>query len=160
MRKLAVLLILLLALLGACARPTSPPELEAEGLPALSPAPLGAGERLRVVATTTIVGDVVARVGGDAVQLTVLLPPGADPHTYEPTPADLTAVAGGARPLRQRAGAGGIPGAHAAERGRHPVVPVSAGIQPRLLEEHGRSTARNPTPTARLTRTSGWMCGM
>lgn len=54
---------------------------------------LGAGERLRVVATTTIVGDVVRAVGGDAIALTVLLPPGADPHAFEPTPQDVAAVA-------------------------------------------------------------------
>jgi ABC-type Zn uptake system ZnuABC Zn-binding protein ZnuA len=140
MRKLAVLLILLLALLGACARPTPPPEPEAEGLPALSPAPLGAGERLRVVATTTIVGDVVARVGGDAVQLTVLLPPGADPHTYEPTPADLTAVAGAHVLFVNGLGLEGFLERTLRNVGDIPVVPVSAGIQPRLLEEHGEES--------------------
>lgn len=46
-----------------------------------------------VVATTTIVGDVVAQVGGEAIALTVLLPPGADPHAFEPTPRDLARVA-------------------------------------------------------------------
>jgi ABC-type Zn uptake system ZnuABC Zn-binding protein ZnuA len=55
--------------------------------------PLREGERLRVVATTTIVGDVVRAVGGDAIALTVLLPVGADPHTFEPTPQDVAAVA-------------------------------------------------------------------
>jgi ABC-type Zn uptake system ZnuABC Zn-binding protein ZnuA len=135
-----ILLILLPALLGACARPTPPPEPEAEGLPALSPAPLGAGERLRVVATTTIVGDVVARVGGDAVQLTVLLPPGADPHTYEPTPADLTAVAGAHVLFVNGLGLEGFLERTLRNVGDIPVVPVSAGIQPRLLEEHGEES--------------------
>lgn len=51
-----------------------------------------AGERLRVVATTTIVGDVVRNVGGDAIDLTVMLPVGADPHGFEPAPADIAAV--------------------------------------------------------------------
>jgi zinc transport system substrate-binding protein len=31
----------------------------------------------------------VEAVGGEEVQVQVLLPPGADPHTYEPTPAEL-----------------------------------------------------------------------
>ena len=136
MRKFAFLLVLLLALLAGCARPTPPPEPEAEVLPALSPAPLGAGERLRVVATTTIVGDVVARVGGDAVQLTVLLPPGADPHTYEPTPADLTAVAGAHVLFVNGLGLEGFLERTLRNVGDVPVVSVSAGIQPRLLEEH------------------------
>ncbi|MGB9777330.1 MAG: metal ABC transporter solute-binding protein, Zn/Mn family, partial [Anaerolineae bacterium] len=84
-------------LLVACARPTPPPEAGPEHpapevLPTLTPVSLGAGEKLRVVATTTLVGDVVARVGGDAIDLTVLLPPGADPHTYEPRPEQLRAL--------------------------------------------------------------------
>ncbi len=49
--------------------------------------------RLRVVATTTIVGDVVRQIGGEAIALTVLLPPGADPHAFEPTPQDMARVA-------------------------------------------------------------------
>ncbi len=136
MRTFAVLLILLLTLLAACARPAPPPEPEAEVLPALSPAPRGAGERLRVVATTTIVGDVVARVGGDAIELTVLLPPGADPHTYEPTPADLTAVARAHVLFVNGLGLEGFLERTLRNVGDVPVVPVSAGIQPRLLEEH------------------------
>ena len=59
---------------------------------ALTPVPLEPGERLRVVATTTIVGDVVAQVGGEAIELTVLLRPGVDPHTYRPRPTDLAAI--------------------------------------------------------------------
>jgi len=49
--------------------------------------------RLQVVATTTFVGDVVAEVGGEAIDLTVMLAPGANPHAYEPTPRDIVAVA-------------------------------------------------------------------
>ncbi len=37
---------------------------------------------------TTIVGDIVEQVGGDHIQLTVLFPVGADPHTLEPRPQD------------------------------------------------------------------------
>jgi len=54
-----------------------------------SPAESG---RLKVVASTTIVGDVVAQVGGDLIALTVLFPPGADPHTFEPRPQDIAAL--------------------------------------------------------------------
>lgn len=51
-----------------------------------------ASERVRVVATTTIVGDVVKNVGGEQIDLVVLLPPGTDPHAFEPSPRDLTLV--------------------------------------------------------------------
>ncbi|MCK4961404.1 MAG: zinc ABC transporter substrate-binding protein [Anaerolineales bacterium] len=54
----------------------------------LSPTDLGEGESLRVAATTNIVADVVANIGGEAIELTTLIPLGADPHTYEPTPGD------------------------------------------------------------------------
>jgi len=49
--------------------------------------------KLKVVATTTIIGDIVANVGGDAINLTVLLPVGASPHAFQPTPKDVTIVA-------------------------------------------------------------------
>jgi len=51
------------------------------------------GEPLRVVATTSIMGDVVAQVGGEVINLKVLVGPGQDPHSYEPAARDLTAVA-------------------------------------------------------------------
>jgi ABC-type Zn uptake system ZnuABC Zn-binding protein ZnuA len=47
---------------------------------------------LQVVASTTIVGDVVARVGGNLINLTVLFPSGTDPHTFEPRPQDIAAI--------------------------------------------------------------------
>jgi ABC-type Zn uptake system ZnuABC Zn-binding protein ZnuA len=53
----------------------------------------GEGDRLRVVATTTQVADLAANVGGDRVQVTSLLKPGVDAHDYEPSPADLDAIA-------------------------------------------------------------------
>ena len=57
-----------------------------------SPTPSGAA-RLRVVATTTLVGDVVRQVGADFIDLQVLLPPGADPHSFEPAPQDAAKLA-------------------------------------------------------------------
>ena len=51
------------------------------------------GGRLRVVATTTQVADLAANVGGDRAQVTSLLKPGIDPHDYEPSPADIDAIA-------------------------------------------------------------------
>jgi ABC-type Zn uptake system ZnuABC Zn-binding protein ZnuA len=49
--------------------------------------------RLQVVATTSIVGDVVSQVGGDKIELQVLIPIGGDPHSFEPSPRDITAIA-------------------------------------------------------------------
>ena len=65
-------------------------------LPGLFASPAGeqpADDRVLVVATTNIVGDIVARVGGERISLSVLMPPGADPHTFQPTPRDARLVA-------------------------------------------------------------------
>jgi zinc/manganese transport system substrate-binding protein/manganese/iron transport system substrate-binding protein len=51
------------------------------------------GPGLRVVATTTQVADLAANVGGDRVRVTSLLKPGIDAHDYEPSPADINAIA-------------------------------------------------------------------
>jgi manganese/iron transport system substrate-binding protein len=53
----------------------------------------GGDGALRVVATTTQVADLAANVGGDRVRVTSLLKPGIDPHDYEPSPADIDALA-------------------------------------------------------------------
>ena len=72
--------IVMLSVLPGCRGPAASP-------PATSP-----GEKLKVVATTTIVGDVVRQIGGEAIDLTVLLPVGSDPHTFSPSPRDVAAV--------------------------------------------------------------------
>jgi manganese/iron transport system substrate-binding protein len=41
-----------------------------------------------VVATSTILADLAAEVGGDEIQIKGILQPGSDPHTYEPVPTD------------------------------------------------------------------------
>jgi ABC-type Zn uptake system ZnuABC Zn-binding protein ZnuA len=58
-------------------------------------APGGAsgGGRLKVVATTTQVQDFTSVIGGDRIQLTGILKPNVDPHDYEPSPADVDAIA-------------------------------------------------------------------
>lgn len=58
-----------------------------------SPSPAVENGKLNVVATTNIVADVVAQVGGDHVQVETLLPVGTDPHSFEPTPQDIAKVA-------------------------------------------------------------------
>ncbi|MCY4011424.1 MAG: zinc ABC transporter substrate-binding protein [Gammaproteobacteria bacterium] len=52
-----------------------------------------AADRLNVVATFTILGDMVRNVGREHVALTTLVGPNADAHVYEPTPADARTLA-------------------------------------------------------------------
>ena len=53
-----------------------------------TPAPAGP----KVVATTTIAGDLVRNVAGDRAEVVTMLPVNADPHDYEPRPSDAKAL--------------------------------------------------------------------
>ena len=59
-----------------------------------TPAPAAADRRPRVLATTTVVADLVRQVGGDRVVVECLMAPGIDPHSYKPTPRDADRLAG------------------------------------------------------------------
>jgi manganese/iron transport system substrate-binding protein len=58
----------------------------------LTPVALAPGQNLRVVATTSIVADIVHQVGGARIDLTTLMGSGVDPHTYVATPSDTALV--------------------------------------------------------------------
>jgi manganese/zinc/iron transport system substrate-binding protein len=49
-------------------------------------------DRLKIVATTTIVGDLVHAIGGEHVQVDVLMGPGIDPHLYKASAGDVRAM--------------------------------------------------------------------
>ena len=51
-----------------------------------------ATERVGVVVTILPQADFVESVGGEKVNVTVMVPPGASPHTYEPTPSQMVEV--------------------------------------------------------------------
>ncbi len=53
----------------------------------LAPAP--EGDQLQVVTTISPLADMVHNVGGEYVDVTVIVPPGAEPHTFEPTPSQM-----------------------------------------------------------------------
>ena len=123
------------------AEPTATGDTEPLALPDVPPLVAG-GDRLRVLATTSLIGDVVDRVGGDAIDLTVLMQPGQDPHSYQPGAADLTAAAD--------AGLIFVNGWNLEEAlvddlttiGREAVIaPVSAGIAPLAVGETAHATA-------------------
>ena len=81
---------------SAAASP-SPSPVAAAPSPAASPSPSPSpspaalappARKLNVVATTTQIQDFVRNVGGDRINLLPILPPGADPHDYQPTADD------------------------------------------------------------------------
>jgi ABC-type Zn uptake system ZnuABC Zn-binding protein ZnuA len=67
-------------------------------------APAASGGKLAVVATTTQVADFARAIGGDKVTVTQIVKPNIDPHDYEPTPADVTAI--GAAKVLVKSGVG------------------------------------------------------
>ena len=78
MKKKTILFLLLSILLTSCNSQASPQTDTGQ---------------LQVVATTNIVADVVRQVGGDLIDVEVLLPEGTDPHSFDPTPQDIARVA-------------------------------------------------------------------
>lgn len=48
---------------------------------------------ITVVASQSILADVTRNVAGDNIQVSSLIPVGADPHSFIPSPSDLTAIA-------------------------------------------------------------------
>jgi ABC-type Zn uptake system ZnuABC Zn-binding protein ZnuA len=101
---------------------------------ALSPVDLGENEKLRVVVTTDIVADVVANIGGDAIELTALIPLGADPHTYQPTPGDYRAMANAHVIFINGLGLEETMYGTLEQVGAEvPIVSLSAGIEPRQI---------------------------
>ena len=55
--------------------------------------PAHAEERLKVVASFSILGDFVRNVGGTSVSVTTLVGPDSDAHVYSPTPSDAKKLA-------------------------------------------------------------------
>jgi manganese/zinc/iron transport system substrate-binding protein len=74
MRPRRIMILAVVAAVSACSGHVSAPEED---------------DRLRVVATTTIVGDLVRTIGGSEVQLEVLMGPGVDPHLYKASAGDV-----------------------------------------------------------------------
>jgi len=88
--QFAFVLALIMILLAACGAGSVAPPTAAPA--PLNPVALAAGEKLRVVATTSIIGDVARQVGGDHIDLAILIAAGQDPHSYEPVAADTGAI--------------------------------------------------------------------
>jgi ABC-type Zn uptake system ZnuABC Zn-binding protein ZnuA len=78
-RVALVAVVAALLLVAGCAKPAGPWRGDADGP--------------RVVATTTQVADMAAVVGADRIDLVRLLKPGIGAHDYEPSPADVEAIA-------------------------------------------------------------------
>jgi ABC-type Zn uptake system ZnuABC Zn-binding protein ZnuA len=79
-----------------CNLQSSPSDFEDQisSIESLSSVSFEESRRLRVVVTTNILGDVMANIGAEMIELTRILPVGADPHGYQMTASDLQAIRG------------------------------------------------------------------
>ncbi len=66
--------------------------LAAPGSPAVAPA--SAAAAVQVAVSILPQKYFVQRIAGDLAEVTVMVPPGADPHTYEPKPSQMRGLAG------------------------------------------------------------------
>jgi len=79
--KVAFLLFYLVFTVAACSSPTGKIQETRQV------------NKLQVVATTSIIADIVKNIGGDAIELSTLLPAGTDPHGFQPNPKDASLIA-------------------------------------------------------------------
>ena len=57
-------------------------------------APAQADDKLKAVASISIIGDLVKNVGGDRVEVVTLVGPNSDAHVFSPTPTDARTLGG------------------------------------------------------------------
>lgn len=94
--------------------------------------PCLAAEPIAVVASFSILGDIVAKVGGERIAVTTLVGPDQDAHVFQPAPADIKAVARARLVVINGLGFEGWTERLTQAAGYHGrIVTASAGIKPR-----------------------------
>jgi ABC-type Zn uptake system ZnuABC Zn-binding protein ZnuA len=125
LRQLGLLFMIVTAGLTACSG----------AAPAPTAAPASSA-RLKVVATYSILADLVRNVGGDQIELRTLVGPGRDTHTFEPSPADAVAVSEAALLFENGLEfETWLDDVYASSGSQAKRVVVSEGIEPREMEE-------------------------
>jgi zinc/manganese transport system substrate-binding protein len=93
--------------------------------------PARAQQRLSVVASFSILGDFVRNVGGDRVDVTILVGPNADVHVYTPAPGDAKSIAGAKLVIVNGLGLEGwLPRLVQSAGDRATIIVASTGIAP------------------------------
>ena len=92
--------------------------------------------KIKVVATFSILGDLVKNVGGDRVEAVTLVGPNSDAHVFSPTPADAGTLAAAKLVFVNGLGLEGwITRLVKASGTRVPTVVASKGIKSRKMED-------------------------
>lgn len=130
--------------------------LAALAAPALLPRPAGAQAPLGVVASFSILGDMVARIGGSRVQCRAIAGPNTNAHGFSPRPSDAEALRDAALVVRNGLGFDGWMDRLVRSAGyRGPVVTATEGIAPRAMparaHDHGGGPPRSRTAGPRET---------
>jgi len=93
---------------------------------------------LKVVASFSILGNLVQEVGGDRVQVTSLVGPGEDAHVWQAKPADLKKLSGASLFFVNGLGfEGWLKRVEQAAAYKGKVITVTKGIKPLTLKEEG-----------------------
>jgi len=99
-----------------------------------------AQEKLRAVATFSILADFAKNVGGDRVDVQALVGPNADAHVYQPSPGDAKALADAKVIFTNGLGfEGWIARLIKASGTRAPMVVATKGMKPRKMDEDGHA---------------------
>ena len=99
--------------------------------PVLAVSSARAQDQLKVVASFSVLADMVRNVGGDRVQVTTLVGPNSDAHVYAPAPADARKVADARLVVVNGFGLEGwLPRLVQSAGGQAAVVTASEGIAP------------------------------
>ncbi|UPJ41668.1 zinc ABC transporter substrate-binding protein [Bradyrhizobium sp. 40] len=110
--------------------------------------PLHAAEQLKVVASFSILADFVRNVGGDRINLTMLVGADSDVHVYTPAPSDAKRIADAKLVVVNGLGLEGwLPRLVQSSGSKAQVVNASAGIAPLKLgsaaDPHGWQSVPN-----------------
>ena len=99
-----------------------------------------AQEKLKVVATFSILADLVKNVGGDRVDVQALVGPNGDAHVYQPAPADAKTLSEAKVVFVNGLGfEGWIARLIKASGTKAPMVVATKGVKPRKMDEDGHA---------------------
>ena len=113
--------------------------------------PARAQERLNVVASFSILGDLVRNVGGERVAVTTLVGPDGDVHVYTPAPADAKKIADAKLVIINGLGLEGwLPRLVQSSGGKAAIVAATSGIAPRKLGSDADPHAWQSVVNARI----------
>jgi zinc/manganese transport system substrate-binding protein len=95
-----------------------------------------AADKVKTVASFSILGDMVKQLGGDRVEVITLVGPDGDAHVYEPTPADAKNLVGSQILFTNGLGFEGWMDRLEKSSGfKGKVVVASTGVKPRTMVE-------------------------